>query len=164
MRRHDGDALRDQWPVRGRRHCHYRRRRLRRPRRPRRAAAQEHLAFEFGDEFFRSPIFNGIVMITVAALMVSRVPTFSMKRFRIPHHYVLPVMLAIAVVAAFLTTAPWPTLSAVGILYIASIPLTVLSFNRLRREAAAQAKASSEIDLAAAPPHHDGPTASRLPH
>src|SRR6267154_1748386 len=35
-----------------------------------------YLAFEFGDEFFRSPFFNGIVMIAVAALMVSRVPTF----------------------------------------------------------------------------------------
>jgi CDP-diacylglycerol---serine O-phosphatidyltransferase len=96
--------------------------------------------------------------------MVSRVPTFSMKRFRIPHHYVLPVMLGIAVVAAFLTTAPWPTLSAVGILYIASIPLTVRSFNRLRREAAAQASAPSDIDLAAAPQHHDGPSESRRSH
>jgi len=118
-----------------------------------------YLAFEFGDEFFRSPIFNGVVMTAVAALMVSRVPTFSMKRFRIPHNYVLPVMLGIAVVAAFLTTAPWPTLSAVGILYIASIPLTVRSFNRLRREA----KATSDLDLAAVPEHYDAPE-SRLPH
>ena len=118
-----------------------------------------YLAFEFGDEFFRSPIFNGVVMTVVAALMVSRVPTFSMKRFRIPHNYVLPVMLGIAVIAAFLTTAPWPTLSAVGILYIASIPLTVRSFNRLRREA----KATSDLDLAAVPEHYDAPE-SRLPH
>jgi CDP-diacylglycerol--serine O-phosphatidyltransferase len=118
-----------------------------------------YLAFEFGDEFFRSPIFNGVVMTAVAALMVSRVPTFSMKRFRIPHNYVLPVMLGIAVVAAFLTTAPWPTLSAVGILYIASIPLTVRSFNRLRREA----RAAPDLDLAAVPEHYDAPE-SRLPH
>ena len=34
-----------------------------------------YLAFEFGDAF-RSPIFNGVVMTVVAALMVSRVPTF----------------------------------------------------------------------------------------
>jgi CDP-diacylglycerol--serine O-phosphatidyltransferase len=125
-----------------------------------------YLAFEFGDQVFRSPIFNGIVMIVVAALMVSRVPTFSMKRFRIPHHYVLPVMLGIAVVAAFLTTAPWPTLSAVGLLYVASIPLTVRSFNRLRREAAAQAKetASPDVDLATPSQHHDMHPESRLPH
>jgi CDP-diacylglycerol--serine O-phosphatidyltransferase len=102
-------------------------------------------------------------MISVAALMVSRVPTFSMKRFRIPHNYVLPVMLGIAVVAAFLTTAPWPTLSAVGILYVASIPLTVRSFNRLRREAATQANAAT-LDLAAPPRHPEPISESRPPH
>jgi len=125
-----------------------------------------YLAFEFGDGFFRSPIFHGIVMILVAALMVSRVPTFSMKRFRIPHNYVLPVMLGIAVVAAFLTTAPWPTLSAVGILYIASIPLTVRAFDRLRREAAAQATrpATSGIDLTEPPQHREPAAEPRLPH
>jgi CDP-diacylglycerol---serine O-phosphatidyltransferase len=73
-------------------------------------------------------------------------------------------MLGIAVVAAFLTTAPWPTLSAIGILYIASIPLTVRSFNRLRREAAAQPTASPDVDFAAPPQHHDEPSESRLPH
>jgi len=95
------------------------------------------LAFEFGN-VFRSPIFNGVVMTVVAALMVSRVPTFSMKRFRIPHDYVIPAYLVIAVVVAFLTTAPWPTLSAIGIVYLVSIPITVRSFNKLRREAAAE--------------------------
>jgi CDP-diacylglycerol--serine O-phosphatidyltransferase len=95
------------------------------------------LTFEFGSAF-RSPIFNGAVMTVVAALMVSRVPTFSMKRFRIPHDYVIPAYLVIAVVVAFLTTAPWPTLSAIGIVYLVSIPITVRSFNRLRREAAAE--------------------------
>jgi len=95
------------------------------------------LAFEFGN-VFRSPIFNGVVMIVVAALMVSRVPTFSMKRFRIPHDYVIPAYLVIAVVVAFLTTAPWPTLSAIGIVYLVSIPITVRSFNKLRREAEAE--------------------------
>jgi CDP-diacylglycerol--serine O-phosphatidyltransferase len=122
-----------------------------------------YLSFEFGDGVFRSPIFNGIVMISVAALMISRVPTFSMKRFRIPHHYVLPVMLGIAVVAAFLTTAPWPTLSAVGILYVASIPLTVRSFRRMRREAA-EAAGSPGVELAAAPRQPETAPESRLPH
>jgi CDP-diacylglycerol--serine O-phosphatidyltransferase len=121
------------------------------------------LAFEYDDGIFRSPIFNGIVMTLVAALMVSRVPTFSTKRFRIPHNYVLPVMLGIAVFAAFLTTAPWPTLSAVGILYIASIPLTQRSFNKLRRQAAEAAR-SAENSALAAPMEHDEATPQvRLP-
>jgi CDP-diacylglycerol--serine O-phosphatidyltransferase len=124
-----------------------------------------YLAFEFGDSF-RSPIFNGVVMTVVAGLMVSRVPTFSMKRFRIPHDYVIPAYLVIAVIVAFLTTAPWPTLSAIGILYLASIPVTVRSFNRLRREAEAEkAMTVSESAVVTAPLElREGTPGSRLPH
>jgi CDP-diacylglycerol---serine O-phosphatidyltransferase len=121
------------------------------------------LAFEYDDGIFRSPIFNGIVMTLVAALMVSRVPTFSTKRFRIPHDYVLPVMLGVAVFAAFLTTAPWPTLSAVGILYIASIPLTQRSFNKLRRQAAEAARSAENSALAAPMEHDEATPQARLP-
>jgi CDP-diacylglycerol--serine O-phosphatidyltransferase len=101
-----------------------------------------YLSFEIGDTIIRSPLFCGVWMTVVAALMVSRIPTFSMKRFRVPHHYVVPIMLAVGIVAAFLTTAPWPTLTVVGIAYAASIPFTVRSYNRLRR--AAEAKAAEQ--------------------
>ncbi len=97
-----------------------------------------YLAFEIGDGVLRSPIVCGVWMTIVAALMVSRIPTFSMKRFRVPHHYVVPIMLAVGIVAAFLTTAPWPTLAAVGIAYAASIPFTVRSYEKLRRAAEAE--------------------------
>jgi CDP-diacylglycerol---serine O-phosphatidyltransferase len=105
-----------------------------------------YVAFDAGDGFFRSPILCGIWMTATAALMVSRIPTFSMKRFRVPHHYVVPIMLVVGIVAAFLTTAPWPTLTAVGIAYVASIPFTVRSYERLRRAAAA---AEAEPEAAA---------------
>jgi CDP-diacylglycerol--serine O-phosphatidyltransferase len=93
------------------------------------------LAFEYGDAVFRSPYLNAVLMAGVALLMVSGIPTISLKRFRVPHHYVVPIMLVVAVVAGFLTTAPWPTLSVVGIAYIASIPFTLREFNRLRKAA-----------------------------
>ncbi|MDB5411283.1 MAG: CDP-diacylglycerol--serine O-phosphatidyltransferase [Rhodospirillales bacterium] len=104
------------------------------------------LAFEYGDTVFRSPYLNAVLMAGVALLMVSRIPTISLKRFRVPHHYVVPIMLAVAVVAGFLTTAPWPTLSAVGIAYIASIPWTLRQFNRMRA-AAESAAPPADADL-----------------
>ena len=55
------------------------------------------LSFEFGDGLFRSPYLNAVVMAGVAMLMVSRVPTFSMKRFRVPRDWV-PTLLAVGVV------------------------------------------------------------------
>jgi CDP-diacylglycerol--serine O-phosphatidyltransferase len=65
--------------------------------------------------------------------MVSRVPTFSLKRIRIQHHLVVPILLGIGIFAAFITTAPWPVLTAIGVAYLGSIPFTVASYRRLRR-------------------------------
>lgn len=93
------------------------------------------LTFEFGSDVFRSPYLNGVVLATVAALMVSRVPTFSFKRFRVPGEWVLPMLLVIGGLAAFLTTEPWATLLVIGALYVGSIPLSIRSYHRLRKAA-----------------------------
>jgi CDP-diacylglycerol--serine O-phosphatidyltransferase len=93
------------------------------------------LYFEFGASFFRSPYLAGVVLAAVAALMVSRVPTYSFKRFRVPGEWVLPMLLVVGALAAFLTTEPWGTLLAIGALYIISIPLSIRSYGRLRRAA-----------------------------
>jgi CDP-diacylglycerol--serine O-phosphatidyltransferase len=51
---------------------------------------------------------------------------------------VIPTLLAFGVATAFLTTAPWPTLMVVGVVYLSSIPLTIRSYYRLKRAAEAR--------------------------
>ena len=89
-------------------------------------------AFEWGG-VFRSPWLNAVVIAGVAALMVSRLPTFSTKKIRIQHDMVIPTLIGIGVLAASLTTAPGPVLTAVGVLYLASIPFTIVAFLRQKR-------------------------------
>jgi CDP-diacylglycerol---serine O-phosphatidyltransferase len=111
------------------------------------------LSFEWGDWVFRSPYLNAVTVAGVAMLMVSKVPTFSLKRIRVPHHLMVPTLLGIGVLAAFVTTAPWPTLTAIGVVYVGSIPLTVRSYYRLRRGAAEiRAKDPAEATALAPPP------------
>jgi CDP-diacylglycerol---serine O-phosphatidyltransferase len=93
------------------------------------------LSFEWGDWLFRSPYLNALTVTGIALLMISKVPTVSLKRIRIPHHLVIPTLLAFGVATAFLTTEPWLTLTAVGIVYVSSIPLTIRSYLRLKRAA-----------------------------
>jgi CDP-diacylglycerol---serine O-phosphatidyltransferase len=93
------------------------------------------LTFEFGAPIFRSPYLVGIVLAVVAGLMVSRVPTFSFKSFRVPPHVVLPMLLVIGALTAFLTTEPWATLLVVGALYVGSFPMSIASYRRLRAAA-----------------------------
>ena len=93
------------------------------------------LDFEFGWPGFQSGWFGAIVLAAVGTLMVSRVPTFSMKRFHVPREWVLAMLLIIAGLAALATTEPWATLLLIGLLYIGSIPLSIRAYNKLRRAA-----------------------------
>lgn len=102
------------------------------------------VTFEVGDGVFRSPALNAVWIVIVGALMISRVPTVSMKRFRIKHEYVVPVLIAVGAFAAFLTTAPWPTLTVVGVLYVATIPWTISSYTKLKRAYEANAARPTE--------------------
>lgn len=100
--------------------------------------------FEFGSGFFDHPVVAGGVMVVVSLLMVSRLPTYSFKRIKVPHDYVLPTLLGVGLFAAFLVGMPWVTLMAIGALYIASLPLSYVAHRRLSRQAAASNLA--EID------------------
>lgn len=91
------------------------------------------ISFEWDFWLARSPYLNAVWISLVALMMVSTLPTVSLKRIRIPTHYVVPTMLGIGVMTAFFTTAPWPTLIFVGAVYVGSIPLTIRASYRLRR-------------------------------
>ena len=108
------------------------------------------ISFEWGDWIARSPYLNGVWITGVALLMISTVPTVSLKRIRIPPDFVVPTLLGIGVLAGLFTTAPWPTLTFIGAVYIASIPLTVRASLRLRR--AAEARRAEPTEPPAAEP------------
>ena len=120
------------------------------------------ISFEWGEWIARSPYLNAVWISGVALMMVSTVPTVSLKRIRIPHHFVLPTLLAIGVMTGFLTTAPWPTLTFVGAVYLGSIPLTIRADMRARRAAAARQNEPAAAPLPAAAPM-PLPAAAALP-
>ena len=68
-----------------------------------------------------------------------------MKSIRIKPQYVLFLMLLVGVLAAFLVTDPWLTLSAIGFIYIASIPISVLTYRRLEKRDAAAVVPSAQL-------------------
>jgi len=91
------------------------------------------LSFQFGDAVFRSPYLNVVVMAGVAMLMVSRVPTYSFKRFRVRRDWVPVTLLVIGALAAFVSTEPWATLSMIGLLYLGSIPASYIAYRKTVR-------------------------------
>lgn len=102
------------------------------------------LEFEIGNGVFREPTVVGPWTLAVALLMVSRIPTVSMKAFKIEHRYVMPTLLFVGLMAAFLASAPWLTLSVVGAFYLLSIPVSGYTYMTQRRRSEALAREKSE--------------------
>lgn len=87
----------------------------------------------------------------VAVMMISRVPTFSGKALgqRIPREQVLPLFVLVVLFVACLFTYSWLTLTVGALLYIASVPVSLLRFRDL---AAAAAKRRAAEGAGDAPP------------
>jgi CDP-diacylglycerol--serine O-phosphatidyltransferase len=75
----------------------------------------------------------------IAALMISGLPTYSWSSIRIRREWRLFALAGIAVLGATLLTAPWHTLLAVAALYLAMIPVALVSYARVKRRRASAA-------------------------
>lgn len=93
------------------------------------------LSFEFDGGLFHSVPVIALFVLIVSFLMVSRIPTYSFKRFRIPAAWALPSLLLVGMLAAFLVTEPWATIGILGVIYLSSIPLSLRSFRKLTERA-----------------------------
>lgn len=80
-----------------------------------------YLGLGTGEVFAAAAI---VYTLLVAFLLVSRLPVYSGKAIgRIRRDLVLPIMLAIAVYVALLTSFTWTTLALSAIAYLASLPM-----------------------------------------
>jgi CDP-diacylglycerol--serine O-phosphatidyltransferase len=90
------------------------------------------------DAVLRHPALNTAWLIVCALLMISRIPTFSLKKLRVKREHVLPTLVLVGLLAALLVSYPWFTLAAAGVAYLGSIPLSLMSHRRLIAKLAAQ--------------------------
>jgi CDP-diacylglycerol--serine O-phosphatidyltransferase len=77
----------------------------------------------------------------IAFLAISSLATFSWTSLRLRRNVRFEAIVVIALLGGALVTAPFETLSVVAILYLAMIPVSVLSYARVRRRRAALASA-----------------------
>ena len=110
---------------------------------------------------------NGLVTIwitflytlTIALLMVSRLPVFSGKRVgkRVPPDMVLLVFVVVVLFFALLISYPWAVLTIGALAYLGCLPLGWLSYREHQRKDEAAAAAVSAADAPIAP----GPVPAR---
>jgi CDP-diacylglycerol--serine O-phosphatidyltransferase len=86
-------------------------------------------------EAIRHPALAAAMLFLVGGLMVSTLPTWSFKNFKIPAERVLPLFLGVGGYLAFLVTEPWAALALAGVIYAGMLFFSVRSYRRLKREA-----------------------------
>lgn len=103
------------------------------------------LASEREWNWLRDPYVVAPWAALIAFLSISSIATFSWGSLRLRRHVRLEAIVAIALIGGAVLSAPWITLSVSGFLYLGLIPLSVMSYARIRQLRARQA-------MAAAPP------------
>jgi len=115
--------------------------------------------FAFGHAIWQHWFLNAATLTLVAILMVSRVPTLSVKRLRLRPDQIVPTLAVAGLATALLVTEPWLTLSILALLYLASLPVSILVAARMRRDEAV-AGAVSSSGAAGEPPAAGAPAPS----
>lgn len=97
-------------------------------------------ALEFGDMISLPAPLVAAWGILVGGLMVSRLPTFALKGWRISRFWVVPVFIAVVLFVATLITNTWLALVVLGSTYAATLPLSWYNYRRRLLQDAASRK------------------------
>ena len=91
------------------------------------------LDLQFGLPVVKDAAIVSLWLVVVGIGAVSAIPTFAGKRVKLPVESVVPALAVIGVLGAAIVTEPWITYMVVSVLYILTLPLSILRFLRDRR-------------------------------
>lgn len=78
----------------------------------------------------------------VAGLVISNLATFSWGSMHLRRDVRLVAIVGIALLGAALVTAPWETLTVAALLYLATIPFSIMAYSKVKRQRAVAASAA----------------------
>ncbi len=94
--------------------------------------------------FAHNPLFCFVVLVGTATLLVSTLPVWSFKNFKVPKPLALPLLLGVGTFTAVLVADPWAALAGAGVIYLGMIVLSRRSFHRLRAAAETRGTSASQ--------------------
>jgi CDP-diacylglycerol---serine O-phosphatidyltransferase len=89
------------------------------------------IGLEYTEDGDIASILVGIWVLLIAALMLSRLPTMSLKKLKLNTSYSIPILGGVALFVAAFASEPALTVIILGVLYLISIPLSFRRFQRL---------------------------------
>ena len=85
-------------------------------------------------EFKNYAVISSIVILITSFLMVSKIPTYSLKRIVIPRNLTIFLLLGIGIFLSLLIFYTFETLFISGIIYLTLIPISFIHYSRLNKK------------------------------
>lgn len=88
------------------------------------------LSFNFEVLSYLKPLYIGIYLLIIGLFMASRIPTFATKKIVISKDKIPLVLVFAGFFIGSIFLAPWISLPLYGIIYLVSIPLSLIAYKR----------------------------------
>ena len=85
-------------------------------------------------QFENYAILSSITILTTSILMVSKIPTYSLKRILIPRHLAIFLLLGIGIYVSLLIFYTFQTLFFTGLIYLGLIPISFLHYRHKNKK------------------------------
>lgn len=99
---------------------------------------------------FASPLLVAPWVAFIALLMVSSVATYSWTSMRLRRNIRFEALAGVVLLGAALVTSPWHTLSAIAVIYLATLPFSIASYARVKRLRATAGSAREQAEMPSA--------------
>ena len=98
-------------------------------------------------QFENTAIISSIVILMVSILMVSKIPTYSLKKILIPRHLTIFLLLGIGIYLSLLIFYTFETLFFSGLIYILLIPISYLHYRYINKKSMGIVKEEETEDV-----------------
>tara|TARA_B100000029_G_scaffold47104_1_gene43252 strand:+ start:1246 stop:2043 length:798 start_codon:yes stop_codon:yes gene_type:complete len=85
-------------------------------------------------EFENYAVLGIISILATSILMVSKIPTYSLKRILIPKHFAIFLLLGIGIFVSLLIFYTFETLFLTGVIYLLLIPISIFHYNHKNKK------------------------------
>ena len=85
-------------------------------------------------QFENYALLSSIAILTTSFFMVSKIPTYSLKRILIPRHYAIFLLLVIGIYVSLLIFYTFKTLFFIGMIYLLLIPISAYHYRQKNKK------------------------------
>ena len=98
-------------------------------------------------QFENTAIISSIVILMVSIFMISKIPTYSLKRILIPRHYAIFLLLGIGIYVSLIIFYTFKTLLFTGLIYIILIPISYFHYRHKNKKVFIDNSAEEDEDI-----------------